>query len=453
MNRSRRLLLALALAALVAAGCSSGDNTTDVADPDTTTSTPDATDTSAVDEPAPDDTTAPDEAPVELTASFRGVTEDVIRVGVVAIDFDRLAAAGVEINSGDAGAIYTAALEAVNDRGGILGRRLEITTETYLPIGGTEADEVCLRLTEDVEVFVVVGAIRLDEVLCYTETHDTAAVTISQQNQARIERSNAPYVSVRGRTDTRSTEWVDAMVEVGVFDGETVGVFGLADVDEELYYETVAALRAAGIDPVDGLVAPNGGDVVANRAAAEITLEKLRAEGVTVTVHASSIADGLEIAGSIDYQTTWLQNPAIGAGSLTAGGVDLSYVDGMLTLMPTPVGTVDQSAMADDPAVAECVAIIEDRTDETVDYALDAEEGNLNLAINACGAATILELALTAAGPVLTNDSFAAALAGLGEFSMAGFPSASLGPDDYDAADAGQLARFSAAEEAWEFVD
>ncbi|MDG2026017.1 MAG: hypothetical protein P8J50_02805 [Acidimicrobiales bacterium] len=453
MNRSRRLLLALALAALVAAGCSSGDNTTDVADPDTTTSTPDATDTSAVDEPAPDDTTAPDEAPVELTASFRGVTEDVIRVGVVAIDFDRLAAAGVEINSGDAGAIYTAALEAVNDRGGILGRRLEITTETYLPIGGTEADEVCLRLTEDVEVFVVVGAIRLDEVLCYTETHDTAAVTISQQNQARIERSNAPYVSVRGRTDTRSTEWVDAMVEVGVFDGETIGVFGLADVDEELYYETVAALRAAGIDPVDGLVAPNGGDVVANRAAAEITLEKLRAEGVTVTVHASSIADGLEIAGSIDYQTTWLQNPAIGAGSLTAGGVDLSYVDGMLTLMPTPVGTVDQSAMADDPAVAECVAVIEDRTDETVDYALDAEEGNLNLAINACGAATILEPALTAAGPVLTNDSFAAALAGLGEFSMAGFPSASLGPDDYDAAGAGQLARFSAAEEAWEFVD
>ena len=150
---------------------------------------------------------------------------------------------------------------------------------------------------------------------------------------------------------------------------------------------------------------------------------------------------------------TGSQNPAIGAGSLTAGGVDLSYVDGMLTLMPTPVGTVDQPAMADDPAVAECVSIIEDRTEETVDYALDAEEGNLNLAINACGAATILELALTAAGPVLTNDSLASALAGLGEFSMAGFPSASLGPDDHDAAGAGQLAIFSAADEAWAFVD
>lgn len=90
---------------------------------------------------------------------------------------------------------------------------------------------------------------------------------------------------------------------------------------------------------------------------------------------------------------------------------------------------------------------------ETVDYALDAEIGNVNLAINACGAATILELALTAAGPDLTNDSLASALAGLGEFSMAGFPSASLGPDDHAAADAGQLARFSATEEASEFAE
>lgn len=457
MNRARRLLLALTLAALVAAGCSSGDDTTDVADPDpdSSTSEPDSTEgelePDSVDEP--DITPEPDPAPVELTASFRGVTEDVIRVGVVAIDFDRLAAAGVEINSGDAGAIYTAALEAINDRGGILGRQLELTTETYLPVGATEADEVCARLTGDVEVFMVVGAIRLDQVLCYTELNDTAVIAISQQNQERIDRSTAPYVTVRGRTDTRSAAWVDAMINAGVFDGETVGVFGLTDADEELFDETVAALRAAGIDPVEGLVGANDGDQIANRSAAEIVLEKLRSEGVTVTVHASPIADGLEIASDIGYETQWVQNPAIGAGSLTTGGVDLTYVDGMLTLMPTPVGTVDQPAMADDPAVAECVGTIEDRTDERVDYALGAEVGNLNLAINACGAATILELALTAAGPDLTNESLASALTGLGEFSMAGFPSASLGPDDQAAAGAGRLARFSASDGAWAFVE
>lgn len=456
MNRARHLLLALTLAALVAAGCSGSDDTADVVDPDPAKSEPDAIEDEPDNEPAVepdvDDEPEPDDDPVELTASFRGVTEDVIRVGVVAIDFDRLAEAGVQINTGDAGAVYTAALEAINDRGGIHGRQLEITTETYLPIGNTEADEACVRLTEDVEVFMVVGAIRLDQVLCYTETNDTAAITISQQNQQRIDRSTAPYVSVRGRTDTRSVEWVDAMAAAGVFDGETVGVLGLTDADEELFNETVAALRAAGIDPVEGLVGANGGDVVANQAAVEVILEKFRSEGVTVTVHASPTVGGLESAARVGYETTWLANPAIGANALTSGGVDLSYVDAMLSLLPTPVGTVDQPAMADDPAVAECVATIEGRTDELVDFALDAEVGNVNLAINACGAATILELALTAAGPDLTNESLAAALAGLGEFEMAGFPSASLGPDDHAAAGAGELARFSAADAAWQFV-
>jgi ABC-type branched-subunit amino acid transport system substrate-binding protein len=457
MSQPRRLLLAFLLAALIAASCSSGDGTTDVVDPDPATSEPDAIedepDNETAVEPDVDDEPEPVDEPVELTASFRGVTESVIRVGVVAIDFDRLAEAGVQINTGNAGAIYTAALEAINDRGGIHGRQLEITTETYLPIGNTEADEACVRLTEDVEVFMVVGAIRLDQVLCYTEANDTGAITISQQNQQRIDRSTAPYVSVRGRTDTRSIEWVDAMVAAGVFDGQTVGVLGLTDADEELFHETVAALRDAGIDPVEGLVGANGGDVVANQAAVEVVLEKFRSEGVTVTVHASPTVGGLESAARVGYETTWLANPAVGANTLTAGGVDLSYVDGMLTLMPTPVGTVDQPSMADDPAVADCVATIEDRTDETVDYALGAELNNLNLAINACGVATILELALTAAGPDLTNESLAAALAGLGEFSMAGFPSASLGPDDHAAAAAGQLARFSATDGAWEFVD
>ncbi|MGI9615622.1 MAG: hypothetical protein ACR2QO_22105 [Acidimicrobiales bacterium] len=67
--------------------------------------------------------------------------------------------------------------------------------------------------------------------------------------------------------------------------------------------------------------------------------------------------------------------------------------------------------------------------------------------------AQILERAAIAAGPVLTNESFGAALASLGEFEMAGFPSAALGPDDTYAAEAGRLAAFSAADEAYVFVD
>lgn len=454
MTMTRRLISVLAFAALVAAGCSSGDDTTDVADPDpdTTTSAPDTTDTEPPDETDPTVTTGTTE-PIELTASFRGVTEDVIRVGVVGIDFDRLAQAGVVFDSGDAAAVYTAALEAINARGGILGRRLELTTERYLPIGDAEADAICVRLTEDLEVFLVVGAIRLDQVLCYTELNDTAVISVTQQNQERIDRSVAPYVTVRGRVDLRTAEFVAAVMDAGVLDGERVGLLGSAGADEELFHELAAELRAAGIEPVEGLVPDSGDDINAALADTELVLERFRTEGVTVTVRASPVAVGLGTAADIGYETTWVQTPPIGANALNAEGVDLDYVDGMLTLMPTAIGTVDQPSMADDPAVAECVASIEDNSDLTVDFGLDAEAGILAHAINACGIATILEMAAIAAGPELTNESFGAALASLGEFEMAGFPSAALGPDDTDAAGAGRLARFSAAAEAYEFVD
>ena len=85
--------------------------------------------------------------------------------------------------------------------------------EMFLPAGTTEADEVCARLTEDLEDFVVVGTVRLDNVLCYTDFNDTAVIAINQQNQARIDPSTAPYVIVLGRTDTRTVACVQVMVD------------------------------------------------------------------------------------------------------------------------------------------------------------------------------------------------------------------------------------------------
>ena len=147
-----------------------------------------------------------------------------------------------------------------------------------------------------------------------------------------------------------------------------------------------------------------------------------------------------------------MQIPYLEPSALDAGGVGSAYLDGAISVAPNPIGTVGQAAMAEDPAVAACVETVEAGTDETIDFSLLPETENLLATVSACGMATILEFGLIGAGPELTNDSFATALAALGEFSLPGFSAAFLGPDDRAAAVDGVLVEFSAAEGAWTAV-
>ena len=98
MLRFRPVLALLLSSCLLAAACGDDDGTTD--EPTSTSGA--VTSTSG----GPDDTSTTTTEPVELTASFRGVTAETIKIGILAYDWDRLAALGVEFgvsNSGDLG--------------------------------------------------------------------------------------------------------------------------------------------------------------------------------------------------------------------------------------------------------------------------------------------------------------------------------------------------------------
>ncbi|MCS5686532.1 MAG: hypothetical protein NZ654_14930, partial [Acidimicrobiales bacterium] len=64
----------------------------------------------------------------------------------------------------------------------------------------------------------------------------------------------------------------------------------------------------------------------------------------------------------------------------------------------------------------------------------------------------LFEAVATAAGPDLTNESFAAAVASIGAFSIPGVPYVSLGPSKFDARDSLTLARWSNDLMAWEAI-
>ena len=207
--RSLALLLALSL---FAAAC--GENSIEtVSDP-----TDVVTDVSA--DPNPTTPEQPDDP--EPIASARGVTPDTIRVGIAAIDWDRLAELGVRFGRTSSADLYVAALESINDRGAIFGRLLEPYPELFLPVGSVDFDAACSRLAEDEEIFVVIGQALEDQVLCFTQLNDTAAVLVSGMTDSLVGRSDAPYATIWASLEDQADSVVENVAAAGVLAGAIV---------------------------------------------------------------------------------------------------------------------------------------------------------------------------------------------------------------------------------------
>ena len=64
----------------------------------------------------------------------------------------------------------------------------------------------------------------------------------------------------------------------------------------------------------------------------------------------------------------------------------------------------------------------------------------------------MFEAVATAAGPDLTNETFAKAAADIGDFSLPGYKYVSLGSDKFDARDSLILGRWNKDEGQWEAI-
>ena len=86
------------------------------------------------DKAEPTDTTGP----TELTASFRGVTADSIKIGIMIVDYSKIAFA-VDFNRGDQQEIVQIFIDDINANGGILGRKIVPVYKIYNPITNVRA--------------------------------------------------------------------------------------------------------------------------------------------------------------------------------------------------------------------------------------------------------------------------------------------------------------------------
>src|SRR5262245_40171620 len=166
-RRGWKLLAVLFACAVIAAACSSSDDS-DGATADTGAPTDTSGETT--------DTGANDPGPA------RGVTDDTINIAVVYGDTKPLEEAGLLPEFGDTEQDFQTFADQINADGGMGGRQVDLSFHSFAAGStATEQHVSCVEATEDRETFIVIfpgGA--LDEtVLCVTEQNQTLALQLA----------------------------------------------------------------------------------------------------------------------------------------------------------------------------------------------------------------------------------------------------------------------------------
>jgi hypothetical protein len=428
--RWRLIVGVVTVLALVVASC--GDDTTDVGGNGTSTTAP--TTMTA-------DTGSTSAAPVELPASFTGVTSDTITIGVVWSDLDELREMGlVDINYGDIPLVWQTVIDDINANGGIGGRQLEMVFDRYNPVLAISVEEMCIRLTEDEEVFAVVGSLAgpaLEGILCILETQETMVLGGVHRPEL-LERARAPWITTEWSQDRRYS----ALLEIYQEEGYLEGKLGLLDdhrehngLTEDIVLPTLDRL---GVElAVELTSTATGGDELALESQIGLYAERLKDEEVdTLLIVQSAIALGLPLMREAGFEGEIL---TVDSGSFLAGIGGFDERDPEIyagAYGPTPFTSDDAWAME---STQECVSIFETAHPEIdVIPSADVPSGDPQWAtplLAACRLLWLFDIVGEAVGPDLTPANFEEAAFQVGTFVLPGQPFNSIAPGKLDAND------------------
>jgi hypothetical protein len=439
-DKARRALVAMAALALLATSCSDdGDATTD----------PGPTTTTAPVDDQPDDTTTTSEPEEEivLTASYRGVTETSIKIGVLLFDLDAILDLGVDVGYGDQTQHFQVVIDEINSEGGILGRQIEPVFRLVSPVDAEAADTACAELVEDEGVFLVVGTARPPaNVLCYTESGDTPFVGAPSGDLTDevFERSVAPFI-FPGRRPSRTDGAILAALQLDdAIEGAIIAVHG-ADADRvESLATSIEELGAAQV--IRTVELANEADQVALATELDRFIERYKTDAVDGMVN---LGDNVAVLAAFNRASfavpVWTTSPDVLAQFI----YDQGATNDELRLVRLILNeTSSELYNAGHGPTVECVDRWNGlRPDEpAVPNAGEDDLSNIGVIVIACLEMDIVKRATTAAGVDLTVESFTSGLDSIGTFESAGTRTASLSSTKWDAGDAAKLFRWSEEE-------
>lgn len=387
------------------------------------------------------DTTGGSETDIDRAAEFadapvRGVTDDEIRIGIAMIDMETILQVDPDVGDQLFDEVLGALVESVNTDGGVNGRRIVPVVRNFIPIGSDSSGQSCRELTEDEEVFAVMGVYLADNALCITEEHATTYFGAWGLTDERKARSNAPYIVSNAAVEAQTATQTDVALDHGIFDDRRVAVYWDEELPDRVITEQIVdRLEAAGVEVVSTARQPQVADEVQAGKELDTILERFEADGADTVVMAAGI--GITIPAL--QRSPWRPETVFFNGQVTAdlpsaGLEDPDLLDGAVAVIDTPPGEEMQS----DAAFLDCLDRINAYSDLDLVPAdiepteLDPDSRGLTLLPVACQLFDTMVTVLEAAGDDPTPSSIVTGLADIDSFAIPDVPDASLGPDKWD---------------------
>lgn len=369
------------------------------------------------------------------TALGQGVTDDAVKIGFSYIDLETLARSGViKIDHGPYEQIITALVNDVNAHGGVNGRRLELVTAKYSPIGNTDQLAACTKLTEDDKVFAVLNGLLANNNLCIVQQHSTILIG-GTFNDALLAQARAPWATWTARSERAIDALVKALDQNGDLKGHTIGVYAAQAPYKPLIDVAVKALKDAGYKVADtALMDAPDTDQQAATAQDKVIAQRFASKNIDTVIDV-----GLFIPGA-DFDAAGY-HPRLYSSDV--GNIAAAVYTNPLGKFPVVGGLAAPGATLSDPAMQHCVQVWQQATGKDIvspqQEDLQGKSSGFVAMQFACTSLKIFTEAASAAGKNLNNDTFKKGLQSIGNIDLPTAPHASFAPGKYDGQDQFQL--------------
>ncbi len=290
--------------------------------------------------------------------STPGVTPSSIKIGITYPDVAAIAKI-INVNPGNYQVAYNTLINQINAHGGINGRKITPVYAAVDPLGTAGAATACTKLTEDDQVFAVLGFFQAADLGCYVTAHNTPIVG-GTLTSAQAAQAKAPWFNnIISDTDLIPKEMA-VFKQEGAFAGKKVAVIGTTTDQAEVNL-VVPALRKIKANVVETAInsVPET-DVAAQTQEYNVIAQKFQASGANVVVAVGNAGNGWP-ASLQSSQSTYL--PRIVATDY----IDLSayvsnklgYRQAILKNALTAGGYAPLPVVWDDPAMKSCIAKIQ----------------------------------------------------------------------------------------------